>query len=57
MRKLVICYNNDYPPIPDRRMDWSAWVDGTEEDGCYGQGRTKWDAINDLISILMDEED
>lgn len=45
-----------YPPIPDRRFDWSA----TEEDyepGCpVGYGRTEEEAIADLREQLEDAE-
>jgi hypothetical protein len=38
-----------YPPIPVRNHDWQAHVDGFEEDGSIGEGRTKhicaWDAL------------
>lgn len=40
---------NTYPPIPIRTHDWHAWVDGYEEDGFYGAGRTEREAIEDLI--------
>ena len=42
----------DHPPIPDRRMDWSAWVEGTEEEGVYGRGPTELDAVKDLANEL-----
>jgi hypothetical protein len=38
-----------FPPIPIRRYDWSACRDGNEEGGPYGWGRTKEDAIADLL--------
>lgn len=41
----------DYPPIPDRSMDWSAWIDGKEEMAT-GYGRTKAAAIEDLLEQL-----
>lgn len=37
-----------YPPIPDRRSDWMAWIDGMEESGVYGLGPTELEAINRL---------
>ena len=42
----------DHPPIPDRRMDWSAHIDGTEEGGPYGRGPTELDAVKDLANEL-----
>ena len=39
-----------YPPIPVRDFDWHAYLDGREEDGEYGSGRTEAEAIKDLIS-------
>ena len=35
------------PPIPDRRWDWRAWIEG-EEDGLEGWGRSEEAAILDL---------
>jgi hypothetical protein len=37
-----------YPPIPDRRFDYSARYDGDDEGPC-GWGRTEQEAINDLL--------
>jgi len=42
----------DHPPIPDRRMDWSAHIDGTEEENIYGRGPTELDAVKDLANEL-----
>lgn len=36
------------PPIPDRSHDWVAWMDGKDETGPFGYGRTKEEAIRDL---------
>ena len=49
---MKIRTENICPPIPDRRHDWTAWVDGKEEDGPYGYGPTEQDAINDLKEHL-----
>ncbi len=44
-----------YPPIPDRRFDWSAVRDGYDggDDECAGDpigwGRTEQEAIEDLL--------
>ncbi len=43
-----------HPPIPCRHYDWQAWVDGREEDGPKGWGRTEQEAVNDL-KILIDD--
>ena len=43
-----------YPPIPDRRWDWSAHHDGEEESGHYGWGSTEAEALADLQRL--DEE-
>jgi hypothetical protein len=40
------------PPIPIRTKDWSAWIDGREEDGPFGYGRTEQEAIADLQELL-----
>jgi hypothetical protein len=42
------------PPIPIRTSDWCACVEGTEEDGPYGWGRTEEEAIADLQEKLDD---
>jgi hypothetical protein len=44
---MVILTSFDYPPIPDRRWDWSAWHDGREESN-IGRGTTEAEAIADL---------
>lgn len=44
--------SHDYPPIPIRTLDWSAWIDGFEEDGPYGHGKTEAEAIADLREAL-----
>ena len=49
MDKIITHYV--YPPIPDRRFDWCAYRDGTEERGHYGYGRTEQEAIDDLMII------
>ena len=45
--------NFDYPPIPIRSMDWSAWRDGREE-WHIGRGATESAAIADLREQLTD---
>jgi len=41
---------HEYPPIPDRRWDWSAVDDDTYEAGApIGQGPTEVAAIADLF--------
>jgi hypothetical protein len=52
--------NYDYPPIPIRNMDWSAIdadsYDGVEDGNCMmGNGATKQEAINDLLSQVYDD--
>ena len=37
------------PPIPVRQFDWGAYLDGHEEDGMYGMGRTEEEAVKDLL--------
>jgi hypothetical protein len=50
---LRIITSFDYPPIPDRSMDWSAvreGYDGAEDSHCIiGRGPTEQAAIADLI--------
>ena len=43
----------DYPPIPIRQFDWSAWFDGQEE-GPIGRGLTEQAAIADLLELAED---
>jgi hypothetical protein len=37
-----------FPPIPDRRFDWSACYDDQDETGPFGWGPTEEAAIKDL---------
>lgn len=55
--KLKIRLEYVYPPIPDRRFDWSAVLDGYEGGDPQGSGPTKWDAVRDLIDQLEDREE
>ena len=48
MTKLKIITDYVNPPIPIRSMDWAAWIDGQEEFGPYGHGRTEAEALADL---------
>jgi hypothetical protein len=46
-----------FPPIPDRRFDWSAidddTYDGAPDSHCpVGRGRTEIEAVADLIEQL-----
>jgi hypothetical protein len=47
-----------YPPIPDRRFDWSAVTDsydGAEDSHCpIGYGRSEREAIDDLVAQIED---
>jgi len=45
-----------FPPIPVRDHDWCAYIDGQEEDGPYGWGRTEAEAIRDLKEQLEDRD-
>jgi hypothetical protein len=44
-----------FPPIPIRTSDWCAFFDGDEEVGLRGWGKTRAEAIDDLIAALRDE--
>jgi len=57
MENLVIVIEHTYPPIPIRDFDWHAYLDGREEDGNYGHGRTKYQALHDLIDRLEEEDE
>lgn len=52
-----IATSHVYPPIPLRQFDWCAYIDGEEEAGNYGWGRTEADAIADLKQILAEKDD
>lgn len=54
---MTINVSFDYPPIPIRSADWSACVDGQEEDGHYGRGETREKALVDLGGKLAAEGD
>jgi hypothetical protein len=44
----------DYPPIPNRNFDWSAWIEGTEDEGMTtGRAATRGQAIADLLEQLL----
>lgn len=53
-----IITNFDYPPIPVRKFDWSAVLDGYDgaEDSHdpIGRGATEKEAVADLIEQLED---
>lgn len=42
------------PPVPTRQYDWSAWVDG-EEEQCTGYGPTEAEALRNLAERLADQ--
>jgi hypothetical protein len=46
----------DYPPIPIRSMDWSAYRDSYEPGCLIGRGPTKDAAIIDLLEQEIDRE-
>ena len=48
--------SSDFPPIPDRRFDWSAYQDGWEPGLPLGRGATREEAIADLLEQLKDQE-
>ena len=47
---MKIITDHTYPPIPDRKYDWSAIRESYDEGDLIGYGRTEQEAINDLIS-------
>jgi hypothetical protein len=53
MNKIVT--SCQYPPIPDRRFDWIAYIDGDEESGNYGYGPTEEAAIADWVESYAEE--
>lgn len=52
--ETTIRTNYDFPPIPTRSHDWSAWIDGNEESGQIGHGATEAEAIADLREMVND---
>jgi hypothetical protein len=53
--KIITSY--DFPPISDRRFDWSAYQDGWEPGLPLGHGPTREAAIADLLEQLEDQKD
>lgn len=53
MGKLVT--SNVFPPIPDRRFDWCAYIEGDEEAGKYGYGATEDEAVADFVETWAEE--
>lgn len=45
-----------YPPIPIRTFDWCAYFDGEEEDGNYGYGATRAEAIADFVATCVEDD-
>jgi hypothetical protein len=43
-----------FPPIPIRSFDWSACLDGREENGPYGFGVSREIAVADLLQQLFE---
>lgn len=52
---LRIRTNMDNPPIPTRRYDWAAWIDGEEESNIQGRGETESDAVAELLQTLEEQ--
>lgn len=53
---MTIRTQHIYPPIPDRRFDWSAVTDDYEPGQPIGYGRTEQEAIADLQMLLEVEQ-
>lgn len=65
IRGVLIHTSHDYPPIPDRSMDWSAVEDNydcdCDQDGYFsnspvGHGATEREAIDDLLEQIEEHE-
>lgn len=58
MSERKIITNFVFPPIPDRRFDWSAVYEGYEGGDPIGRGRTEQEALADLKieADLADDE-
>jgi hypothetical protein len=54
---LRIRTNCDHPPVHKRQFDWSAWIDGQEEDyALLGRGRTESEAVSELLGIVAERD-
>jgi hypothetical protein len=51
--RYVVTY--EFPPIPDRQFDWCAYQDGEEEEGLRGYGKTKREALVNLLDQIKPE--
>ena len=50
--RLDIHTNFDFPPIPDRRFDWSAVTGNYEGGDPIGRGASEDEAIADLMAQI-----
>lgn len=58
LQTTKIITSHVWPPIPIRKFDWCAYLDGREEDtSMYGWGETEEDARLDLQRLIADEEE
>jgi hypothetical protein len=48
--KIITSY--DFPPVPLRRFDWSAYLEAYEPGAPLGHGATEEAAIADLLEQL-----
>jgi len=53
---LTVKVSWDFPPVPVRSHDWSAYFDGREEAGPWGHGETHEAALADLYEQLDSED-
>jgi hypothetical protein len=53
MARIITSYIR--PPVPSRRFDWAAWVDGREESGQVGYGATEAEALAELREMRLDD--
>ena len=51
---MQVITSHDMPPLPDRRMDWSAYID--PETGPYGRGPTELAAAIALLHELVADD-
>ena len=47
MKKIIT--SNEFPPIPIREYDWSAFREDWDKGDFIGYGKTEQDAIDDLL--------
>jgi hypothetical protein len=53
---MLIKTSHDFPPIPIRNFDWSAYVDNYGEDSPLGRGPSEREAVQTLFQTLDEDQ-